>query len=91
MLCKWFNEQTGQIISSQKNSFCDTWIFLKDKALKEAVSSMDIITTSSTEEIISQSKCQMMFLDKFLLKQNVDKNDDKFNYLFNVGVSIHLW
>ena len=34
---------------------------------------MDIITTSSTQEIIRQNKCQIRFLDKLLLKQDVDK------------------
>ena len=33
---------------------------------------MDIITTSYLEEVITQNKCQIRFLDKFLLKQNVD-------------------
>ena len=40
--------------------------------MKEVVSSMDIITTSSTQEIIRQNKCQMRFVDKLLLKQDVD-------------------
>ena len=31
---------------------------------------MDIIITSSTQEIISQNKCQVRFLDKLVLKQN---------------------
>ena len=34
---------------------------------------MDIIITSSTQEIISQNKCQMRFLDKLVLKQNFDQ------------------
>ena len=41
---------------------------------------MDIITTLYTEKIIRQNECQMSFLDNFLLKQNVDKNDDNCNY-----------
>ena len=46
---------------------------LKDKDMKEVVSVMDIITTFPTQEIISQNKCQMRFLDKLLLKQYFDK------------------
>ena len=34
---------------------------------------MDIITTSSTKEIIIQNKCQMRFLYKLILKQGIDK------------------
>ena len=34
---------------------------------------MDMITTSSTQEIIRQNKCQMKFLDKLVLKQYNDK------------------
>ena len=34
---------------------------------------MDRIATFSTQEIIRQNKCQMRFLDNFLLKQNVDE------------------
>ena len=34
---------------------------------------MDIITTSSTKEIIIQNKCQMWFLYKLILKQGIDK------------------
>ena len=41
--------------------------------MKEFVLAMDIITTFSTEEIIKQNKCVIMFLDEFLLKQNIDK------------------
>ena len=33
---------------------------------------MDIITTSSTQEMIRQNKCQMRFLDMLVLKQYVD-------------------
>ena len=33
----------------------------------------------------------MRFLDWFLLKQTIDKNQDKCNYLFNAGFSIHFW
>ena len=33
---------------------------------------MDIITTSSTQEIIIQNKCQIGFLDKLVLKKCVD-------------------
>ena len=40
--------------------------------MKEVVSAMNIITSLSTQEIIRQNKCQMMFLDKLLLKQDVD-------------------
>ena len=34
---------------------------------------MDRIITSSTQEIRSNSKCQMRFLDKLLLEQDFDK------------------
>ena len=34
---------------------------------------MDIIYTLSTQEIIIQNICQMRFLEKLVLKQNVDK------------------
>ena len=34
---------------------------LKDKAIKEVVSETDIISASSTQEIIRQNKCQMGF------------------------------
>ena len=34
---------------------------------------MDIIITSSKQEIIRQNKCQMSFLEKLVLKQNFDK------------------
>ena len=47
--------------------------FLKDKAFKKVVSAIVIINNFSSEEIISQNKCQIRFLEKFLLK-NVDKN-----------------
>ena len=35
---------------------------------------MDIINTFYTEEIIRQNKCQMSFLEKLVLKKDVDKN-----------------
>ena len=41
--------------------------------MKEVGSEMDIITTFPTQEIISQNKCQMRFLDKLVLKQDIDK------------------
>ena len=41
---------------------------LKDKAIKEFVSEMDIITNSPTKEIIRHNKCQMRFLDKLVMK-----------------------
>ena len=41
--------------------------------MKEVVSEMDIITTLSTQEIISQNKCQMRFLDKLVPKQDLVK------------------
>ena len=44
------------------------------ESMEEVVSETYIITNSSTQEIISQNKCQMRFLDKFLLKHNIDKN-----------------
>ena len=47
--------------------------FLKDKSMNYFVSEIDIITTLSTHEIISQNQFQMKVFDKFLLKQNVDK------------------
>ena len=34
---------------------------------------MDIIIIISTQEIISQNKCQMRFLDKLVLKQDFGK------------------
>ena len=34
---------------------------------------MDIIINSSTQEIISQNKRQIRFLDKLVLKQNFDR------------------
>ena len=43
--------------------------FLKDKAFKKFVSAIVIINNFSSEEIISQNKCQIRFLEK-----NVDKN-----------------
>ena len=46
---------------------------LKYKYMKEVVSSMDIIITSSTQEIIRHNKCQMRFLDKLVLKHHFDK------------------
>ena len=47
---------------------------LKYKTMEEGLSETYIITNSSTQEIISQNKCQMRFLDKILLKHNIDKN-----------------
>ena len=47
--------------------------FLKYKAMKEVVSEMDIITNSSTQDILRQNKCQMRFLNKLVSKQDVDK------------------
>ena len=41
--------------------------------MKEVLSSMDIITIFFTPEIIRQNKCQMRFLEKLVLKQDVDK------------------
>ena len=43
--------------------------FLKDKAFKKVVSAIVIINHFSSEEIISQNKCQIGFLEKFLLKK----------------------
>ena len=40
----------------------------KDKAMKKVLSVMDIINTSSTQEIISRNKCQMRFWGKLELK-----------------------
>ena len=40
--------------------------------MKEVVLEMDIIITSSTQEVIRHNKCQMRFLDKLVLKQNID-------------------
>ena len=37
---------------------------------------MTIITTFSTQDIIRQNKCQMRFLGKLVLKQNIEKGDD---------------
>ena len=34
---------------------------------------MDIITTLYPQELIIQNKCQILFLDKLALKQDVDK------------------
>ena len=34
---------------------------------------MDIIYTSSTQEIMRHNKCQTRFLEKLVLKQNVEK------------------
>ena len=48
--------------------------FLKDVAMKEFASAMDITNTSCTQEIMGHNKCQLRFLDKFLFKQTVDKN-----------------
>ena len=39
--------------------------FMKDEAMKEVVSEIDIITTFSKEEIIRQNKCQMEFQENF--------------------------
>ena len=44
---------------------------LNNKDMKESVSSIDIIITSSTKEIIRQIKCQMNFLKKLVLKKNL--------------------
>ena len=48
--------------------------FLKHKYTKYFVSEMEIITTLFTQEIIRQNKCQTRFLDKLVLKEDVDKN-----------------
>ena len=42
--------------------------FLNDKFMYEVVSSMNVITNLSTQEIIRQNKCQMRSLDKLVLK-----------------------
>ena len=63
---------------------------LKYKATKEVVSAMDIFTTFSAKGIIRHNKCQMSFLDKFVLKQDI-VFDDNCNDLFNIVLSIHLW
>ena len=34
---------------------------------------MGIITSSSTQEIISQNECQIIFLDKLVLRQDFKK------------------
>ena len=47
--------------------------FLKYKDTKEVVSEMGKITPSSTQEIISQNKCQMRFLDKLVLEKDFDE------------------
>ena len=47
--------------------------------MKGVVSEMDIINTSSTEEIMGHNKFQMSFLDHLVLKQDVDKINEKFN------------
>ena len=49
-------------------------IFLKDKPMKEFLSEINIVTTFSTEEIISQNKCQIGLLEILVLKKDVDKN-----------------
>ena len=41
--------------------------------MKEVVSEMDIINTSSTQEIIKRNKHQMRFLENLLVKKDVDK------------------
>ena len=64
--------------------------FLKDKPMKEVVSEINIISNSSTKEIIRQNKFQMRFLDKFLLGEILIKDYYICNYMFNVGVSIHF-
>ena len=47
---------------------------LKDKSMKEFLSAIDIITDSSTEEIISQNMYQIGLLEILVLKKDVDKN-----------------
>ena len=42
---------------------------LKETAIKEVVSTIYILTTSSTQEIVSQNNFQVRFLDNFRLKQ----------------------
>ena len=41
--------------------------------MTEFLSSMDIIITLPTQEIIRQNKCQMRFLDKLVSKQESDQ------------------
>ena len=41
--------------------------------MKEFLSEIDIVTTFSTEEIISQNKCQIGLLEILVLKKDVDK------------------
>ena len=70
--CKGCNEETDQIVGSQNMAFCKKLAyFLKDKAIKEVASEMDILTNSSTQEIIRQNRCQMRFIETFYWK-NVD-------------------
>ena len=40
--------------------------------MKDVVSAIDKITNLSIKEITSHNKCQMRFLDKLVLKKNVD-------------------
>ena len=71
--CKWFNEENVKLLVHK------IWItvilenFMRYKDTKEVVSAMYLITNFSTTEIIKQNQCQMRFLDKSLLKQNVDE------------------
>ena len=54
-----------------------TWNFvileylLKYKTLEEVVSEMDIVTSFSTQYILRHNECQIRFLDKLVLKQDV--------------------
>ena len=64
---------------------------LRDKYTNEFVSAMDIISNSSTQEIIWKNRYQMMSLEKLVLKKNVYKINYKYKYLFNFGFYIHLW
>ena len=58
-----------KLLSHKKLYYVVLGYLLKDKYMKEVLSEMYIITTSSTQEIIIQNKCQMMFLENLLLKR----------------------
>ena len=47
--------------------------FPKTKYMEDVISEIDIITTYTTEEIIRYNSCQMSFLEKLELIQDVGK------------------
>ena len=61
-----------QLLANKTWNYVILEYLLKDKYMNKIVSAMDIIITLSAPEIIRQNKCQMIFLDKLVLRQNFD-------------------